>query len=273
MDLQQFVRQHLTIPTLPEVVLRINEVMAQPDTGCAEIGALVAEDAPLAAKVLRLANSAYYGLAGRCGTTEHAATVLGIRVMRTIVMQVSVMGMYDHLDGGDAFSVRRLWEHASLTGHLSSRIARKANVPGLRPDEFFVCGLLHDVGKVVLLDGLGASYLELVKRSTAEGTALHHTESQELGFDHSQVGALLARRWELPKMICEAIELHHAPTGQIDANQVVSLVAHADVMAHRVEDGEPLEDVFDPRFRDLFGLLEHDVAELVEFAQDARRAA
>lgn len=273
MNLQQFVRQHLTIPTLPEVVVRINEVMAQPDTGCAEIGALVAEDAPLAAKVLRLANSAYYGLAGQCGTTEHAATVLGIQVMRTIVMQVSVMGMYDHLDGGDAFSVRKLWDHASLTGHISSRIARKANIPSLRPEEFYICGLLHDVGKVMLLDGLGSRYLEIVKRSAIEETLLHHVEREQLGFDHTEVGALLARRWELPKMICEAIKHHHAPAEQIATNQVVSLVAHADVLAHRAANGEQMEDVFDSRFRDLLGLLEHDVAELIAYVQDARQAA
>ena len=96
--IRALMRSNLSIPTLPEVVLRINELIERPDTGCSEIGTLVAEDAPLATKVLRLANSAYYGLAAECTSMEHASTVLGVRVLKNIVTQISVIQKFEHLD-------------------------------------------------------------------------------------------------------------------------------------------------------------------------------
>lgn len=267
-SIQQLIRSNVSIPTLPEVVLRIREVMNDPDAGTAEIGAMVAEDAPLAAKVLRIANSAYYGLSGECVSTEHASTVLGLRVLQNIVTQAAVIQCFDHLEDSEDFKIRDLWEHASFTGHLSARLAEHARTIGaLTPSELYVCGLLHDVGKVVLLDGLGSRYLDLVSRSRQEGTPLFKLEKEDLGFAHTDVGAVVAKRWDLPEQVARAIHHHHGPRRVVAADPIVSIVAHANLLAHRIQEDAEAEaaSVFDDPTKDLLGLTHGDIQQVVEW--------
>jgi HD-like signal output (HDOD) protein len=128
------------LPTLPQVVAKINALVEDPDVGVREIGAAVAEDAPIAAKVLKIANSAYFGLREKVISTEHATAVLGIRMLRTVAMQASVLRQYDHVTGGSDFDCRHLWKHAILTGQVSAALASRCKaragagrVPSHRP--------------------------------------------------------------------------------------------------------------------------------------------
>jgi len=268
--IQQLIRNNISIPTLPEVVLRIRATMNDPDSGTAEVGALIAEDAPLAAKVLRIANSAYYGLSGECVSTEHASTVLGMRVLRNIVTQAAVIQIFDRLEDSDDFRVKDLWDHASFTGHISAKIAERARTLGIvTPAELYACGLLHDVGKVVLLDGLGEKYLKLVKRSRREGLPLHKVEKEALGYDHTDVGALVAKRWDLPDQVARAINFHHGPRRMVATDPIVSIVAHANILAHRFEEGADVPTaaaVFDEATKSLLGLTQDQIGDILEWS-------
>lgn len=270
------IRNNLNIPTIPEVVQRIETLVNDPDSGTREIGAVVAEDAPLAAKVLRIANSAFYGLSNECVSTEQATTVLGIKVLKNIVMQVAVMGQFDHLQGSSVFSVEDFWSHAIDTAHLCSFLAQRARGKvQLAPEEFYVCGLLHDIGKVVMLDGLGKPYLTLAERSVTERQPLHLLETRELGFNHTEVGTLVASRWGLPSAVADAIRYHHGPRENVAASPVVALVAHANLMMHRVREGNlaAASSVIDTATAQLVGLSSADVDAAVAFADSNRAAA
>jgi HD-like signal output (HDOD) protein len=148
---------NLSIPTLPSVVLKINQLLADPEQGMREIGEIVAQDAPLCAKVLRIANSSYYGMHQPCVSAEQACSMLGVKVLKNVVMQVAVIKHYDHLSG-TGFDMDSVWSHAIRTGQACSFLARRsrARLP-IAADDFYTCGLLHDLGQVVLLDGMGAS--------------------------------------------------------------------------------------------------------------------
>ena len=122
-DTDSLIRSHLTLPTLPTVVAKINSLVDDPDVGTREIGQAVAEDAPIAAKVLKIANSAYYGLRETILSTEHASAVLGVRQLRTIAMQASVISQFEHLKRS-AFDIDQLWRHSIATGHACAGIAR-----------------------------------------------------------------------------------------------------------------------------------------------------
>lgn len=269
--IQELIKNNLTIPTLPEIVLRISEVMEDPESGVAEIGSIVAQDAPLAAKVLRIANSSYYGLSGECVSTEHATTVLGVRVLKNIVTQVSVINMFEHLEDLD-FDMDEIWKHNSFTGHLCAKLAATSkNVVAISPDEAYVCGLLHDVGKVVILDGLGRRYTQVYKDAKMEGVPLFKKEREELSFNHTDVGAVVARRWDLPDKIVRAIQFHHGPREKVAGDAIVSVVAHANLLAHRVVEGaddETVEGTFDVPTRQQLGLDQAAVAEVVDFARE-----
>lgn len=270
-SIQDLISNNLSIPTLPEVVMRINSLIENSDAGTAEIGSLVSEDAPLAAKVLRIANSAYYGLAGECVSTEHASTVLGIKVLKNIVTQVAVINQFDHLQGSEHFSVQGLWDHAAFTAHLCSKIAEKSTVlRAFGPQELYVCGLLHDVGKVVLLDGLGNRYLELAQYAAEQGKSMYQVERATLGFSHTDVGAVVANRWSLPEQIANAIQYHHGPRDEVSKNVVVSIVAHANLLAHRVQEDGDLTSVFDDATCEQIGMSHEAVWNLLEYAVENR---
>ena len=145
----ELIRNNINLPTLPQVVAKINSLVDDPDVGTREIGAAVSEDAPIAAKVLKIANSAYYGLRETVLSTEHASAVLGVRQLRTIAMQASVISQFEHLKQS-TFDIDGLWRHSIVTGHACAAVARRCRARiGLAPDEFHVVGLLHDMGKIL----------------------------------------------------------------------------------------------------------------------------
>jgi putative nucleotidyltransferase with HDIG domain len=271
--IKDLISNNLTIPTIPEIVVRINQMINDPEVGTAEIGALVAEDAPLAAKVLRIANSAFYGLAGNCVSTAQASTVLGIRVLRNIVSQVAVISQFDHIESNEHFNVQKLWDHSIQTAHLSSFIATRASkLKNVAPEEFYVCGLLHDVGKIVLLDGLGTSYLDIVSVAAAKQFPLHVAERAEMQFDHADVGAVVATRWGLPTSVVDAVQYHHGPDDKVAASPVVSIIARANELLHCLEEDNPAAafGTLDQATRALVGLNDNDVAAILEKGQDVR---
>jgi putative nucleotidyltransferase with HDIG domain len=274
---KELIRDNLSIPTLPGIVQRVTAMVEDPDIGTAEIGAVLGEDAPLAAKVLRIANSSFYGLRERCLSTEQAAGVLGMRVLKNVVTQAAVLQQYEHLSGYPGFDIDAIWRHSSMVAAACASIARRCKAPiELTPEEFHVCGLLHDIGKVVMLDGLGATYAELVQRASRERLPLHHLELQELGFNHTDVGALIALHWSLPPAVANAIQFHHGPRESVAGDPVVALVANANLVCHRVAEGqlEAAEATLDPATLEFLGLSPGVVPELVaEIQATGTRAA
>lgn len=265
--LQDLLRNNNSIPTLPEVVLRIQDLIAQEDAGTAEIGALVAEDPPLAAKVLRIANSSFYGLAGECMSTEHASTVLGVKVLKNIVTQVAVMDLFEHVEN-PCLNVADLWSHAIFTAQLCSMLAERAKRAGdLAPEEYYVCGLLHDVGKLVMLDGLGERYFDVIRASSERDVPLHQVEREMLSFTHTDVGAMVAKRWDLPENVGNAIQYHHGPRSRVAGDPVVSLVAHSNLLAHRLTEGGDTTGIFDEETCRQLGLTQDAVDFVSQFAQ------
>lgn len=269
---QKLLRNNVTIPTIPEIVTRIQKLVDDPEAGTKEMGALVAQDAPLAAKVLRIANSAYYGLHEPCVSTEQASAILGARVLRNVVTQAAVMNQYQHLRKYSDFDFDEMWRHTVATGHVCASLAKQCKVPlALTPDEFYVCGLLHDIGQIVMLDSLGEEYLDILRESKQQKRPIQLLEQSVLGYDHTDVGALIARRWSLPDPIINAIQYHHGPREAVESDPVVSLVANANLLVNRVSalSLESAELVFDDDTCDLLGLSTIDKSEIVRITQEA----
>jgi putative nucleotidyltransferase with HDIG domain len=236
----QLLGNRINLPTLPDVVARISRMMDDPRVGLHEIGHVIAEDPGLTARVLRIANSAFYGLSEPVLSAEQAAAVVGARSLRNIAMQASLMQRFEHLSGVPDFDLQDVWSHAMLTARLSEAISRLARVASdLEPEDYYTCGLLHDVGKVILLEGLGEDYVEILRHARTSQHALHLSEEAALGFTHVHVGSLLAARWKLPEPIATAIQFHHGPMAEVIVRPSVAVVAIADQVAYRVaSDGD-----------------------------------
>lgn len=232
-------------------------MVEDPKIGVGEIGTQISTDAPLAAKVLRIANSAFYGLRERCLSAEQAASVLGARVLKNVVTQAAVMAKFSHLEGHPEFDINEMWQHASMTAHACSTIAKRCkNAVELTPEEFHICGLLHDLGKVVMLDGMGDKYIDAFLQAKTTGTPLHFVETELCGFNHTDVGAVVAKHWSLPDAVIAAIHYHHGPRENISADPVIALVANANLVCHRVADGhlEAAELTFDDQTMEFLGI-------------------
>ena len=237
--LRKLLKSNLTIPTMPAIVQKISTLMRDPNTGTAEIGKLVAEDAPLAAKVLRIANSAYYGLSNECMSTEHASTILGLNVLKNIVTQVSVISQFENLEKETGFDVSVIWKRSGLTAQIAYLMAPHCEqVRVLSPDEFYVCGLLHKVGQVVMLDGIGKHYAKLLTVASHNPGSTQKLENMKLGFNHQDVGALVAKRWDLPDAVIDAIQYHGQPIEAIGPRLHVHLITVASQAAKHMIEGE-----------------------------------
>lgn len=228
--------KRLVLPSPPEVVVRINAMIADRSCGPQEIGRVVGSDPALATRVLSTANSSFYGLQEPVHSAEQAATVIGVRSLRNIAMQASIAQRYEHLEGQRELDLREVWEHAERCAQLAQLLGAASRVDvELAPDEFYTCGLLHDIGKVALLESLGEEYLDLLRTAHERRCALHHQEQEALGFTHVDVGALVAARWKLPQTVALAIAYHHGPNERVLEFPAVAVVAVADQLAYRAD--------------------------------------
>jgi putative nucleotidyltransferase with HDIG domain len=216
----------------------------------------VGSDPALAARVLATANSSFYGLQEPVHSAEQAATVIGVRSLRNLALQASLAQRYAHLDGRGECDLVELWEHSERCAQLAQLLgAASRRDLELAPDEFYTCGLLHDIGKVALLESLGEEYVELVREARCARVPLHVRELELLEFTHVDVGALIAARWNLPPAVALSIAYHHGPNERVLEYPVVAVVALADQLAYRADLAE-----FELAGRRLADVAEHVLA-------------
>jgi len=148
------------------------------------------------------------------------------------------MGQFAHLEPGD-FDLARLWKHNILVARTCSALAKAAGKrSGLSAEEYYTCGLLHDLGQVVLLEHRSERFLEAVQRAADEDRPLFEVEQEVLGFSHAEVGARIALRWNLPEVLVSAVQYHHGPQDEIEAEPAVALVDLANRAADRAAEGD-----------------------------------
>jgi HD-like signal output (HDOD) protein len=256
----------LRIPTLPSAVARLTELIDTPDAGSAEVGALIKQDPPLAGKVLRIANSSFYGLHEPCTSIEQASAVLGLRLLRNIVVQTALIDRYAHLQEL-GLDIEQLWRRSVLVGQAASILSRRSRGAGLPgPDEAYLTGLLSDVGQVVLLDNLGEKYAELQLQAMNRNQALFLAERRDLGTTHADAGAIAAASWVLPNSVRVGIQLHHGRREADFAIPPVYLVIRAGRLVDCVLAGDKARatEEVDARAEQTLGITGEAVAEAIE---------
>jgi len=225
--LQMVVADLDRLPALPEVVQDLMDYLQRPEVDVGQVAYRLARDPALAAKLLRVANSSFYGLQSQVSTIPDALVVLGLRAVRTLVTGAAVVTHLQTLVVA-GYDQRALWLHSAGTALCGRILAREF---GANAENAFTAGLLHDIGQLIL----AARFAEANRRVWAY-RAEHdchpiEAEREVLGFDHGQIGAALAARWKFPAEIAAAITSHHTPMDQA-AGSLAGLIHLADVMAH-----------------------------------------
>jgi putative nucleotidyltransferase with HDIG domain len=203
------------LPTLPAVVQRVSAVLERPDADLAEAAALVETDQVLTAQLLRLANSAFYGVSGRIASVTQALTILGTTVTRSLLYSASVLDLRIDLTG--------FFEHAVGVGVAAGALARRLGLE--RAEEVSGAGLLHDLGKVVLYRQAPEAFAAVLRRTTEERVSFRSAERALLGVDHTEVASWLLTRWRIPPRVLEPVVHHHTPEAAVTA-PVETAVVH-----------------------------------------------
>ncbi|MCH7812461.1 MAG: HDOD domain-containing protein [Planctomycetes bacterium] len=207
------------LPTLSAVATRILQAAASPETGAADIVALVETDQALTAKIISLVRRADLGAGREVNTLTQAVVLLGVTVVRNAVLSVQIYETFaSHEAAGDsALDRTEFWKHSLAVACAAQSIARRLGRE-VGADEAFVCGLLHDLGKVALDACLPKSYARIVRETEARQACICDVERQVLGLDHTLAGKRLGRHWKLPATIVECIWLHHLPPQNLPAS-------------------------------------------------------
>jgi putative nucleotidyltransferase with HDIG domain len=200
-----------TLPSLAPVAARIVTLTADPRTQAREVTELIRSDPSLTARVLSVLGRARHGLRPEAVTLENAVTLLGFETIRQLALAVKVMEVFGPSAGaaeGEGLDRREFWKHCLAVACAARRVAMKVR-SALGPEEAFVCGLLHDMGKLALETALPKSYRRVVRQCDSSREDIAEVERLVIGVDHAMAGRRLADRWGLPQRIVDCIWLHH----------------------------------------------------------------
>lgn len=217
------------LPTLPAVAMEAMTLAHSPDVTIEKLSEVIHRDPPLAAKMLKLANSSYYRRSNRqIETIQRAISILGLSEIVNITSSVSVLSSF----AGHKGVLEAFWDHCVATAIIARTMARILHISTNGRE--FVAGLLHDIGKIVLDQYFHEDFLKALELSEQRGCSLYETEIEILGATHMEVGQVLAQRWNLPSFLVDVISWHHDPN-QAEFKDLSALISIADLLAKAKE--------------------------------------
>jgi putative nucleotidyltransferase with HDIG domain len=216
--------------SLPEVVLRLNQMVNADHSTAAEIAKVINQDPGLTTRLLKIANSPMYGTSRQVDTVVRAVTMLGNKQIRDLAFSTVASKLFKGMLN-EVISVADFWRHSLYCGLLARTLAQASKIAN--PDTLFTAGLLHDIGQLIIFHRMPEQAHQIILL-TVQGDAnidMVHAEQEIIGFDHTEVGAQLARNWHLPDVLCECIAYHHNPAQAIHFPNEVAVVHIANVIA------------------------------------------
>ena len=255
--LEQMLSEVGELPAMPDVVSEVLRATDDPSTVIEDVCEILQRDPVLAARILRISNSPYYGMRQHVGTLKLALVILGIREVRNTVLGVSVIDSLGN-EQTDAILSKAFWDHAVIVAGLARKIGALLEISAR--DEAFVSGLLHDVGKMVLARQLTKQYSKVYRDSGGSELELCEAEQAAFGFTHAEAAACLTMRWNLPQTLTDAICMHHYTEEQALHRardpQLAAVVRLADRTARCDFSGDSTDDLSTPGDLEAWGLLE-----------------
>lgn len=245
---QQILGRMDGLPSIPSSLSRILEALDNPDSSASDLAAALKLDQSVAARVLKMVNSAYFGFPRSIDTIQQAVTILGFRSIRDLVVISSLFNVVDRNSGRTSLDREGFWRHAVACGVAAKSIAQRTGVS--RGEEIFLAGLLHDIGKVLLDAYLHEEYHEVLETAKRENLMLFEAEKLVLGASHTDFGQWLANEWKLPYNLTAGVAYHHNPTACPDHYILACLVHVSDVLVQALEighSGERLIPAIDPQ--------------------------
>jgi putative nucleotidyltransferase with HDIG domain len=227
--IQQFIRR---MPSLSTTVAKVLEICNNPVASANDLNRVISYDPVLTAQVLKLINSAFYGLPNRIPSLVRAIIMLGINTVKNLVLASSVMAVCKGISKTEKVTINAFWAHSLCVGVLSKMIADAEHIPLSEHEEYFVAGLLHDLGKLPLMACCPELYSGAISSAKESGCPLIESENVNIGINHCQIGGLIADKWNLWPAMQDAIKKHHAFEDTDCGSFMVKCIATANLLAN-----------------------------------------
>lgn len=234
----QWVKDITGLVSPPEVCIRLLDLVDSPKSTAHEIGEVISSDPNLSARLLKLVNSSFYNYSGRIETLSRAIAIVGTRELYSLAISVSAVRAFSKIPV-QLINMDTFWRHSLFCGIIARYLAKRCGI--LHPERLFVAGLLHDIGELVLFARAPEKTRDLMLVAEGEENVLAYAEQQEFGFNHADLGGLLATLWQLPETLVESISYHHTPFDAVCSKQQAAIVKIADILADRSELGALFE--------------------------------
>ena len=264
---QEIVDRVHTIPSLPEVVTKVVNMVNDPNIDADEVGKIMSKDPGMAAKILRLVNSAYYGLPEPVSSLDQAIVILGFKTIRSVALSVSVINMFQQADTG--FNLKAYWTHSSVSASLCRLISEKI-AKDLDPEVAFVVGLLKDIGLMLLLENAPDETKAIIAVAREYQLSLYDATHKVLQTDHAEIGAWLCEHWGLESDVVDAIRNQYATDHKGD-NPLIDIAQFSEYLCGLKKiriSGDCNEPGIDPSVWEHLGISKTDLVDILAVVND-----
>lgn len=223
---QKILKEIRDLPPFSAIANRALKLTNDPRASAVDISRVISYDPAFTARVLRMANSAYYGFARKVTTVSEAIVILGYETLKSVVLALTLQKFYDNEIRGYGLEKGDMWKHSVGCALAARLLATQVKYPAV--EEAFVAGLLHDVGKVILNEYVRDEIDEIIELAGSQGLSFAEAEKRVLGFDHQDIGSKVAEKWNFSDTIVEAIRCHHRPERAKKEPELTAIVHVAD---------------------------------------------
>jgi putative nucleotidyltransferase with HDIG domain len=218
------------LPTLPAVAMEVNKMLHDYDITISKLSNTIEKDQAMVSKILKLVNSAFFGLRGKISNISHAIVVLGFNTIRNAVVSISMINAFSVKESFDGFDISDFWKHSVAVAVTSKHLAEKTGIHSA--DDCFVAGLLHDMGKIVLLQHFKDLFQKVWLAVKENNLSFYGAEKSRIQIDHARIGGYLARKWQLPAGLIDAIRYHHDVKPDVNDRPLLLIIHAADIIVN-----------------------------------------
>jgi len=254
------------LPTLPDVINKVLTLVGDESTSAKKLGSLISFDQAISSRLLKVANSAYYGFMKEIATVQHAIVILGFKEVKSLVLGIAVFDTMKEASRETSLMREEFWMHSMGVALAGQIICKK--VGRVDPETTFTASLLHDIGKLVLDVFLTPEYVKVLEKVRVNGVSMVEAEEEVMGFSHTDVGGWLCDRWKFPPVLSFPISFHHQ-VEKVDKSymRITSIVHLADILckrAHIGNSGDNKIPIIQPPVQENLNFKEDDPEKIIE---------
>ena len=219
------------LPTLPFIAMEVNKMLLDYDISISKLAKTIEKDQAIVPRILKLVNSAFFGFRSKIGSVSHAVVLLGFNTVRNAVVSISIIDTFSKdKEALEGFDVTEFWKHSLAVAVISRHLAEKTRLQ--LPDDSFTAGLLHDIGKIVLFQHFQDLFKKVWTSARENNLSFYDAEKKEIPITHARIGGYLAKKWQLPEFLHDAIKYHHALSKNANDFNLLMTVHIANIIAN-----------------------------------------